>query len=196
MREIGTIKQLQIQRSSLKQGQRPRRYYDPAPLLVVARLRLAPGGAIGVGAAGEQWIDVHHAGHPESKNHQGVNGISIGFTSHYRALRDRFGAHLADGCAGENILVETDDRWTAEQLGDALVIECADGRMIVLESVIVAAPCVEFSHFAHLSADPLTSDELRSTLQYLDGGMRGFYARLADRQPDTEIRAGDRLFSV
>jgi hypothetical protein len=37
MREIGSIKQLQIQRATLKQGQRPQRYYDPAPLLVVAR---------------------------------------------------------------------------------------------------------------------------------------------------------------
>ena len=81
MREIGSIKQLQIQRSSLKQGQRPHRYYDPAPLLVVERLLLAPGGAIGVGAGGALLIDVHHAGHADSKNRQGANGISIGFTS-------------------------------------------------------------------------------------------------------------------
>jgi hypothetical protein len=196
MREIGSIKQLQIQRASLKRGQRPLRYYDPAPLLVVERLRLGPGGAIGLSATGEQLIDVHHAGHPESKHRQGINGISIGFTSHYREMRDRFGAHLVDGCAGENILVESGCGWDAEQLGESLVIQCADGREIALDSVIVAAPCVEFSRFAHLSADPLTSDELRSTLQFLDGGMRGFYARLADGQPEAEIRAGDRIFSI
>jgi len=194
MREIGPIKQLQIQRASLKQGQRPQRYYDPAPLLVVARLRLTAGGAIGVDTAGEQLIDVHHAGHSDSKNRQGLNGISIGFTSHYRAMRDRFGGHLADGCAGENILIESDHRWTAEQLGESLAIQCADGWMVALENLIVAAPCVEFSRFAHLSADPLTGDELRSILQFLDGGMRGFYARLAGGQADAEICPGDRVF--
>ncbi|HJZ46707.1 MAG TPA: hypothetical protein VKE41_06060, partial [Roseiflexaceae bacterium] len=78
MREIGSIKQVQIQRSSLKQGQRPQRYYDPAPLLAVERLRLAPDGVVGLGPAGEQLIDVHHASHPDSKNRQGMNAISIG----------------------------------------------------------------------------------------------------------------------
>jgi hypothetical protein len=58
----------------------------------------------------------------------------------------------------------------------------------------VAAPCVEFSRFANLSADPLTSDQLRTTLQFLDGGMRGFYLRLAAAQAEAEIRAGDRVF--
>ena len=45
MREIGLIKLVQIQRSSLKQGQRPQRYYDPTPLLVVERLLLAAPGS-------------------------------------------------------------------------------------------------------------------------------------------------------
>lgn len=196
MREIGSIKQLRIQRSSLKQGQRPQRYYDPSPLLVVERLRLTPGGALGVGAAGEQLIDVHHAGHPDSKNRQGANALSIGFTSHYRAMRDRFGAHMTDGCAGENILIETDLAWSVDELGGSLLIQCADGQMVALQGLIVAAPCVEFSRFAYLSADPLTSDELRTTLQFLDAGMRGFYARLADGQDDAEIRAGDRVFTI
>jgi hypothetical protein len=194
MKEIGLIKQVQIQRSSLKQGQRPQRYYDPAPLLVVERLVLTTGGAHGVGPSGEQLIDVHHADHPDSKNRQGVNGISIGFTSHYGAMRARFGAHLTDGCAGENILIETEPIWAADRLGQALVIECGDGRRVALESLIVAAPCVEFSRFAQLSADPLTSEDLRATLQFLDGGIRGLYARLADRQGDAEICAGDRVF--
>ncbi len=194
MREIGLIKHVQLQRSSLKQGQRPQRYYDPAPLLLVERLCLAPGGVSSVGANGEPIIDIHHAGHPETKNSLGKNCISISFTSHYYAMRDRFGAHLTDGCAGENILVESDQVWSLDQLGAELVIQRADGQMVALASLIVAAPCVEFSRFAHLSADPLTADQLRTTLQFLDGGMRGFYARLADGQADTEIRAGDRVF--
>ena len=97
MREIGLIKHVQLQRSSLKQGQRPHRYYDPAPLLLVERLRLAPGGVSGLSADGLPIIDVHHANHPETKNSLGMNGISIGFTSHYRAMRDQYGAHLSAG---------------------------------------------------------------------------------------------------
>jgi hypothetical protein len=147
-----------------------------------------------VSMGGESIIDVHHAAHPETKNRLGTNGISLGFTSHYRAMRDRYGAHLPDGCAGENILVESDHVWSLDELGATLVIECADGQLVSLAGLMTAAPCVEFSRFAHLSAEPLTSDQLRTTLQFLDGGMRGFYARLADGQPEAEIRAGDRVF--
>jgi hypothetical protein len=195
MREIGLIKHIQLQRSSLKQGQRPNRYYDPAPLLLVERLRLESGGVSGMSAEGEPIIDVHHAGHPETKQVQGKNGISISFTSHYRAMRDRYGAHLTDGIAGENILVESDQIWSLDQLGEQLAIQRADGQQVLLSALIVAAPCVEFSRFAHLSADPLTADQLRTTLQFLDGGMRGFYARLGDGQAEAEICAGDRVFS-
>src|SRR5690349_18726061 len=117
MREIGRIKQIQIQRASLKQGQRPHRYYDPAPLLVVERLRLAPGGVSAASAQGEPIVDIHNASHPETKHRQSLNGISIGFTSHYRAMRERYGAHLADGIAGENILVESDRMWSLDELG-------------------------------------------------------------------------------
>lgn len=195
MREIGLIKHVQLQRSSLKRGQRPQRYYDPTPLLLVERLLLAPGGVSAVSADGEPIIDIHHADHPETKNSLGKNGISIGFTGHYRAMRDRYGAHLTDGCAGENILIESDHVWSIDELGAALVIQRADGQLVALADLMIAAPCVEFSRFAHLSAEPLTSDQLRTTLQFLDGGMRGFYARLADGQADAEIRAGDRVLS-
>ena len=194
MRQIGVIKHVQLQRSSLKQGQRPQRYYDPAPLLVVDRLLLDAGGVSATSAAGMPIIDVHHASHPETKQRLGINGISIGFTSHYRAIRDRYGAHLSDGIAGENILVESDQLWSIDNLGAALLIQSADGRLVRLDALTVAAPCVEFSRFAHLSADPLTSEQLRTTLQFLDGGMRGFYARLANGQPDAAIQPGDRVF--
>src|SRR5258708_756899 len=115
MGEIGLIKHVQLQCSSLKQGQRPQRYYDPSPLRLVERLRLAPAGVSAVSADGIPIIDIHHADHPESKNSLGKNGISLGFTSHYRAMRDRYGAHLTDGCAGENILVESDQVWSIDR---------------------------------------------------------------------------------
>jgi hypothetical protein len=59
LHEIGKIKQVQVQRSSLKRGEPPHRSYDPVPLLVVARLVLTPHGAIGVAASGEEVMDIH-----------------------------------------------------------------------------------------------------------------------------------------
>jgi hypothetical protein len=196
MREIGLIKHVQLQRSSLKQGQRPQRYYDPAPLLLVERLLLAPGGVSAVSAHGEPIIDVHHADHPETKNRLGTNGISIGFTSHYRAMRDRFGPHLTDGCAGENILIESDQVWSLDQLGAQLVIQTAGGALVSLTDLLVAAPCVEFSRFAAGQGERLPAEALKAALQFLDNGMRGFYARLVDGSGEAIVREGDRVFVV
>ena len=55
MRDIGRIVRLQIQRASLKTGEKPTRVYDPAPLLVVDRLALGPDGALGEGSDGS-WL--------------------------------------------------------------------------------------------------------------------------------------------
>ena len=116
MREIGRIKQVQIQRSGLTVGERPSQQYDPSPLLVVSRLLLTPLGAIAfVGDA--EIMDLHHVEHPTSHN-RGGNDISFGFTSHYRQMRSRFGDHLIDGCAGENILIESKQIFTLSDLVD------------------------------------------------------------------------------
>jgi hypothetical protein len=194
MREIGTVKLLQVQRASLKAGERPHRYYDPAPLVAVERLLIAAEGCVGVTATGEQILDVHNAGHPASKNRAGGNGISLGFTGHYGAMRTRFGSHLIDGIAGENILIAADRTFALSDLCGELVIVDAGGAQTVLCELLVAEPCVEFSRFAHLSADPITSDELRAALQFLSDGRRGFYVRLAAGHGAAEVRAGDRVF--
>jgi hypothetical protein len=196
MREIGRVKLVQVQRSSLKAGQRPHRYYDPAPLLEVDSLLLSPGGAIGIAAGGERTIDIHHAEHPQSKNHERLNDVSIGFTSHYRAMRERFGPHLTDGCAGENILVESEQAFTLNDLGEHLAIEATDGRLAVLARIMVAAPCVEFSQFAAGPGERLPAEVIKSTLQFLDRGMRGFYAGLMADTNEATVRAGDRVFSL
>src|SRR3989442_4417224 len=47
MRTIGTVTRLQIQRGSLKRGEKPTRVYDPTPLLSVAALNVSPDGALG-----------------------------------------------------------------------------------------------------------------------------------------------------
>ncbi len=201
MREIGRIKRLQVQRSRLKLGEKPDRYYDPAPLLPVSRLLLMAKGVIGVTADGEQIIDVHNADHPETRNVNGCNGISIGFSSHYAAMRDHFGVHLIDGIAGENILVETGARQSLADLERGVAIQsAAAGQMIYLKDLLVATPCVEFSRFAATGitgmVPPLANTELKEALQFLDAGQRGFYATLAEAQEPVAIQAGDSVFAL
>jgi hypothetical protein len=192
---IGTIKLVQIQRSSLKAGERPHVYYDPAPLLEVARLRLTPSGVVGLPEIEPPIVDVHNATHQASKNQRGLNGISFGFTGHYQAMRREFGPHLTDGCAGENILIEVDRVLRLGDLGTRLVIEGADGRVVYLTNLLAAAPCVEFSRFARSSDAPLPAEALRTTLQFLNDGMRGFYACLSADQDGATVQAGDRVFA-
>ena len=192
MQEIGRVTQAQIQRASLKAGQRPFRYYDPAPLLAVARLRLAPEGAYADGEDGAEQIDVHNALHPDTRNREGVNTLSFNFAGHYAAMRGQFGLHLADGIAGENILIDATRIFTLAELGPSLLIRGDDGREARLADLVVAAPCLEFSQFACLSATPLAPAQTRAALQFLDNGMRGFYARLDG--PAAEVRPGDRVF--
>lgn len=190
MYEIGRIARLQVQRDSLKAGQRPHCYYDPAPLLAVPRLRLAPAGAIGLTDDGHELVDVHHTAHPATLNRGGKNGVSLGFTSHYQAMRAHLGPHITDGVAGENILIAASHIFRLADLGEELLIQGDDGRQVRLGRLLVAAPCVEFSRFACVAIEPLSAEALRPTLQFLDGGMRGFYA---SPSAAAELRLGDRV---
>ena len=174
MHSIGTIALLQIQRSRLKTGEKPQRVYDPAPILSVTQLALGSDGAFGF-APGQGWVvDVHHRAHPDSRNPDGVHGISLGFTAHYGAMRDRFGSRIALGCAGENIIVETARQFAIGDIETGVVILAPDGaeriRLTVLD---VAHPCRPFTGWA-LGGVMVESDVLKAHLQFLEGGMRGF----------------------
>src|SRR5690348_12666188 len=79
---IGPIVRVQVQRSSLKLGERPRRRFAPGPITRVLALRIDRDGVTGISADGDLIVDVHNRTHPESK-FRGENGVSIGFTSHY-----------------------------------------------------------------------------------------------------------------
>src|SRR6059058_5589089 len=153
MRDLGRIVRLQIQRASLKTGEKPTRVYDPTPLLVVDRLALGPDGALGEGTDGAWLVDVHHRAHPCTKNEDGVHGVSLGFTSHYALMHERFGERITLGCAGENIIVETTGRITVEDLDAGVALLAPDGRELV------------------------RLDVLKEQLQFLDGGTRGYYCR-------------------
>ena len=195
MREIGRVKQVQVQRTGLKPGDRLRTYYDPSPLLVVDQALVSAEGVIGVTDDGERVLDVHHMQHPQTRNSGGKNGVSIGFTSHYDAMRTRLNPRLADGCAGENILIEAERSFALADLGGEVALQsAATGEVLYLARLKVAAPCIEFSQYAANDGMPMAGRALKETLQFLDEGRRGFYATATNQHEPVSIRAGDRVF--
>ena len=189
---VGKIVRLQVQAESLKVGAASRRRYDPAPLRSVPALLLEPDGVVGRTAWGEDVLDVHHRDHPASKN-RGGNGVSVLFTGHYAAMRERFGPHLADGIAGENVLVACHQLVGEEDLAAGLIVETAAGRRVPLTQVVVAAPCVEFARHALRFPDEARPDRtVTDAVAFLADGMRGYYA--AYDGPPVAIEVGDRVY--
>ncbi len=193
---IGRIVRLQVQTAHLKRGEQPRRWYDPTPIVATRSLRLDDGGVTGIDEDATLHHDVHHRDHPIAR-HRGDNGVSVGFTGHYAAMRDRFEDHLHDGIAGENILIEADSVFTPESLGGTLLVETASG-MARIEQVIVATPCVEFTKFClRWPRDAKPDRTVTDALRFLDNGLRGFYATFdATSSATTEIRIGDMVYTT
>lgn len=194
MRALGPITHLQIQRSSLKVGLLGERCYSPVPLQPVAELRVTPEGVALLDGEARTVLDVHNRNHPESKQaRSGVNAVSVGFSAHYAAMRERFGDHLADGMAGENILIDADGRISEDDLGRGLLIVTADGQELRLCNLQKAEPCLEFTRFA-LQYPPTgrADDRVSDGLNFLRGGMRGFYATYDG--PPVTVRLGDSVF--
>lgn len=189
---LGSIVRLQVQVAHLKQGEKPHRWYDPGPITAVSALRIEPGGVVGLEGEAE-FGDVHHMLHPISR-FRGDNGVSVGLTGHYDRMRDRFGDHLTDGVAGENLLVEAERVLTDEDVSRGVVIETATG-LVELTAVAGAPPCVEFSRFcAGYGLDRRSDRGITETLKFLNEGMRGFYATLADGQGQPVISVGDTVY--
>jgi hypothetical protein len=192
MELIGTVSRLQIQESSLKVGDKTR-HYDPAPLRAVSALEITRSGVVAFDEQGAQLVDVHNQHHPASKNVRGVNGVSFGFTAHYAKMRQRFGPHLSDGIAGENILIESHREHSEEEFAHGLIVHGDDGRQFVLGGVIVAAPCVEFTRFVLRFPDDARPDAtVTKALQFLHNGMRGFYTSFDGEM--AVVRLGDRVY--
>ena len=189
MRTIGTITRLQVQRSSLKTGEKPNRMYDPTPLLPVQCLSVTPDGVLGAGSEGGWIVDVHHRAHPETKNEDGLHGVSVGFTSHYAAMRERFGERIVVGCAGENVIVTADRMFIPEDLAAGVAIVTADGtERVRLKVLQVAHPCRPFTGWA--LGGRVESEVLKENLQFLDGGTRGFYCA---PEGSATVNVGDRV---
>lgn len=192
---IGTVVRLQVQVESLKVQGATREQYEPAGLRCVSTLRVDEGGVTGCDESGEALLDCHHRDHLHSKNRDGSNGISIGFTGHYALMRERFGDHLSDGIAGENIVVQVAGRVSPDTAARGFCIVPADGPDIMLEEVFAAEPCVPFTRFALRVAPDARSDRaVKEGLAFLREGTRGYYASYRGR-PAT-VRLGDRLYSL
>ena len=195
LRELGTIKLLQVQKSSLKVGIRPNARYEPGPLIHVPKVMLMKSGVIGIYDDETNIVDRHNWLHSDHRNKRskGIsNGISIGFASHYQMMREAFGEHVSLGIAGENIIVETDDKFLEGTLGDYIYIESAStGTRSKLDVFGVASPCVEYAQFCANESEGLSRDQMKRTLQKLNDGMRGYFLEWTDKQEYAEVAVGD-----
>ncbi len=187
---IGPIIQLQIQLGPLKVGEKGAKRYLTDPITVVPRLQLTRDGVAGL-EDGREVLDAHHRAHPLRKNDDGGHGVSVGFTSHYRDMQARFGAHLAVGCAGENIIVEAARRLEPTEVAAGFMILDPSGREKGrLVDLAVAHPCKPFTGFALRNA-AVAPEVFKESLQFLDEGMRGFYCTWG--ADITVIERGDLL---
>lgn len=197
IRELGKVKIVQLQPSGLIIETPTGYFYDEARRVEVDRLLITPKGIEATTPEGEHVLDIHHLDHPD-KAYDDDDLVCIGFTSHYEAMRARFGDHMVDGAAGENIIIEYHSEVWPEDIGQQLAIENNEtGKMIVLDMVSFAAPCEEFSHFAAQSQDKkLPAPELKAMLKFLNNGRRGFLLVLRAGQEAAVVQPGDRVFAV
>jgi len=197
IRNLGRVKLVQIQPSGLIIETPTGDFYDESRRVIVEKLLITPLGIETVTSSGEHVLDIHHKKHPD-KAYGDDDLISIGFTSHYRAMREQFGEHMTDGVAGENIIIEYDQEVWLDDLGEQIIIESAQsGSQTALDVLKFAAPCKEFSHFVAQSQDKkLPAAELKDTLQFLNHGRRGFLLVLRADQEAAIVQAGDRVFAV
>jgi hypothetical protein len=188
------VVRLQVQIAPMKPGRAPWRVYDPSCLREVEQLRLTSCGVVGLLPDGTELLDVHHTGHPLSRDRRGLAGVSVMATGDYVALRARYGAHLVDGVAGDGVLVDyspglarrpmPEEAWLrrrrdARALGMPAAADDASGAddrpELRLHSLQVADPCVEFTRFClRLPASDVVGSDVTAGLADLGGGARGY----------------------
>jgi len=196
IRELGRVKLVQVQPTGMVIKTDSGDFYDVSRRVEVAKLTITLLGIEADLADGEHVLDIHHIHHPDKAYTDDL--VSIGFTSHYAAMRERFGEHMQDGTAGENIIIASDREIWLDDLGQQVVIENTQtGQQTLLDIVRIATPCNAFSHFAANSQHQrLPANELKSTLQFLNKGRRGFLLVLSDGQNSVTVQAGDRVFAI
>jgi hypothetical protein len=186
------IVRLQVQTDRIKPGRAPWRTYRPEVLREVDALIATADGVIGVDGDGTEHIDVHHRAHPHTRDRKGLAGISIMTTGDYAALRARYGLHLADGMAGESILLDHPAGLAGRDLPATMTLRRADGEELALTGVHVAEPCVEFTRFClQLPASDRVGDDVRQGLLDLGRGARGY--KMVAARSGVAVRRGDTL---
>ena len=195
--ELGHVKLVQLQPAGLIIETPSGYFYDASRRLEVDSLTITSRGIEAITPEGEHVLDIHHLSHPD-KAYDDDDLVCIGFTSHYEAMRARFGEHMVDGIAGENIIIEYEEEVWSENLGDRIAIENKEtGIMTFLDFVSFASPCREFSLFATRSQyEPLPAEKLKETLQFLGNGRRGFLLVMSTGQEAATVRPGDKVFAV
>ncbi len=195
IRQLGTVKLVQVQPSGLIIETPSGYFYDVTRRVEVDRLIINSLGIEAITQDGEHVLDIHHINHPD-KAYDDDDLVSFGFTSHYEAMRERFGEHMVDGSAGENIIIDYEDEVWLDDMGGQIAIESAKtGQRTLLDVLSFAPPCEEFSHFvAQSQHERLPAAELKSILQFLNNGRRGFLLVLSEGQEEATVQPGDRVF--
>lgn len=185
---LGTVVRLQIQRGPLRRDG----VYDPAPLLAVEHAMVSARGMVGWSGGG--WmLDVHHADHPEVRG-RGLRALSMGLTSHYRVMAERFG-DVPVGVAGENVIVDTPRRWTAHEMAGGVVVRsAAGGEDLLLAPARPAEPCLEFTSFLLGLLRRAERDDVARELELLGGGTRGFLVDPGRVRVPRPLAVGDEVW--
>ena len=197
-RQLGEVSLVQLQPQGLiieTPGETPTgSFYDASRRVAVDRLRITPSGIEATLPNGESVLDIHHLDHP-AKAYDDDDLVSLGFTSHYNAMRAEFGQHMVDGIAGENIIIDSPSEIWPEDLTGTVAIENQDtGQLATLNLVSFAAPCVEFSQFCVQDQhDEIPTDRLREILRFLGRGRRGYLFVLDAKIDEVTVRAGDKV---
>lgn len=199
-RALGKVKLVQLQPTGLiiKSDKTDSGYfYDASRRVEVDEIIVNTKGIEAILPDGKQVLDIHHLDHPD-KEYDDDDLICIGFTSHYDAMREKFGDHMVDGIAGENIIIEFDKEVWEDNLSKTMIIENhKTGHKMLMDFQCFAAPCSEFSHFATNSQDKkLPVAELKETLKFLNKGRRGFLLVLCKGQEPAIVSAGDLVYVV
>jgi hypothetical protein len=185
---VGEIVRLQIQREPLKTSGT----YLPGPLLAAPRALISADGMIVEGDLG--WLlDAHHRSHPRTRG-GGRRALSIGFTGHYEAMRERFG-DVPEGIAGENILIDGPPL-RLEALGAGIEVRSADGQRLELKNPSVATPCVEFTSYLLGADGTLPRDEMLEDMEFLNHGTRGYIVDAGNLEGYESVAVGDTVLTL
>ena len=169
------VAQLNVQIDRVKQGEKPRRWYDPANIRPVDAVRITRDGVVGLTNVGEV-IDVHHVDHPHSRNRKRLNGVSVMSSRDYERLRSKFGERITDGLAGETMLIDSPKEFALADLHGSFTVETPSGPPLQLAIYRPIKPCYEFSRYCLArDRDAPIDDEIRDAFAFLEDGGRGYY---------------------